>query len=445
MPAKEKYVDVNEQADDTANDHHYDAPKPKVRKRTWAKRIAFRFFFPPILLWDASKLLVNTLAGNKVGEQVLPAQNLGVADQEAFETKIAGINHSADLTADKYTVVTHDGAKLDTLQINHKNNDAVLPNQKQFIINFVGNGMQYEDIIDEMENDARELDCHVIGFNLRGVSNSKGKPKSKNDLVTDGIAQVQRLLDDGADPENITLKGHSLGAGVATLVAAHFHDHHQKVNLFNGRSFSTVTNFVIGQIRTADTNDRHNGHQETPGKKIIGWLAKPFVKFAMALTKWEIDAARAYKKLPESHKEYMVVRSSKRNRIRDGHLLKDDPVIPHYASLHTSLKSERTKQKTEIEDTIIALHATSTHALINQEIKAAQKKLIEARKHLRQRKMVADFKGDNAHVISMDELRDRYKKKTANDYFRAFFKRAHEHHEMEKAAANRVNQSSLHL
>jgi hypothetical protein len=289
-----------------------------------------------------------------------------------------------------------------------------------------------------MKSDARELKCDVIGFNLRGVSQSTGKPRSKNDLVTDGIAQVQRLLDDGADPENITLKGHSLGAGIATLVADHFHDHGIKVNVFNGRSFSTITNFVVGQIRTADDRDKHTGHQETFGKKILGWLAKPFTKFGVALAKWEIDAESAYKNLPDSHKEYMVVRSSKADRDRYGNQLKDDPVIPHYASLHASLKDERKEIKAKIDETINLLGNTSTDALVQEDLTKANMKLKDARHHLKERKMTASNKGENAHCTDMDKLKDRYKQNTANDFFRGFFKRAHTHHEKVKASSNQA-------
>ena len=65
-------------------------------------------------------------------------------------------------------------------------------------------------------------------------------PESFQDLVTDGIAQVQRVLDLGANPKNITLDGLSLGGGVADLlVAYHFHQLGKQVYLWNDRSFAT--------------------------------------------------------------------------------------------------------------------------------------------------------------------------------------------------------------
>jgi hypothetical protein len=36
--------------------------------------------------------------------------------------------------------------------------------------------MCYEEIMDAMEGDAKELSCNVIGFKLRGVSQNSGTP-----------------------------------------------------------------------------------------------------------------------------------------------------------------------------------------------------------------------------------------------------------------------------
>lgn len=93
------------------------------------------------------------------------------------------------LSHKEHKIITHDGAELDTLEIIPKNQDTTSKDRK-YIINFVGNSMAFEQIIDEMQEDAKELNRVVIGFNLRGVSKSTGQATSKDDLVTDGIAQV---------------------------------------------------------------------------------------------------------------------------------------------------------------------------------------------------------------------------------------------------------------
>ncbi|CDZ79463.1 Alpha/beta hydrolase family protein [Legionella massiliensis] len=277
--------------------------------------------------------------------------------------------------------------------------------------------MCYEQIIADMQADAAELECNVVGFNLRGVGNSTGHPQSKQDLVNDGIAQIQRLLDAGVSAENITLKGHSLGGGISTLVADHFHKQGYKVNLFNGRSFSSLTNFVVGQIRTGSSE---TGHEETFGGKLLGWLAKPFVSFAVRLVKWEMDADDAFKAIPAEYKEYMLART--RREMRTAEVL-DDPVIPHYASLHAALKTERQIQKDNLDDVI----ATAPNATRD----AAKK----ARASYQDRKMENDNPRGHGHVTPMDNLHSR-SGKTATTFFREFVGRAHSEHGNKPAVDN---------
>jgi hypothetical protein len=256
----------------------------------------------------------------------------------------------------------------------------------------------------------------------------------ERDLITDGIAQVQRLLEkDGIRPENITLKGSELGATVATKVARHFHKRDQKINVFNVSGFSTVTNKYVGKIRQLGANS-NTGHQETIGGKILGWFAKPFIKLFLVLSQWEMDAASAYNELPDTHKEYMVVRSSKNTRKNDSHV-KDNSVITHYASLHAALKEERTKKKAELDELASSLRNANTQILIKNNLDQAQKNIAEARAHLRERKMQTAFSNDEGHGAPMDTLRDRYKGNTADHFFHQFFTRGQNDQHQKTAAS----------
>lgn len=200
----------------------YNAPKPKYSGWEWFKFIAIRAVFPPVLLWDLIKIGANKLLGEWVSGLVLPAQNENFDDLAVSDDTVSNYNED-DLICEKHDVITHDGAHLDTFEVRHRPQESIDPKYQKYIINLVGNGMCYEHIIDDIKEDSKALKANVIGFNLRGVGQSTGKAKSSEDLVADGIAQVQRLLDQGVSPQNITLKGHSLGAGVASLVAQHFH------------------------------------------------------------------------------------------------------------------------------------------------------------------------------------------------------------------------------
>lgn len=318
----------------------YFAPKPQSTYGQWFKFIAIRLILPPLLLWDILKFLINKLAGAAVGRLVLKGQTIDFSNVRRDDVKALD---TETLKHVKHRVITYDGAHLDTFEIQHQSQKMIEIEQRKYIINFCGNATSYENIIAEMQEDANALNCHVIGFNFRGVSQSLGRARSKNDLITDGIAQVQRLLDKGIKPEHITLKGHSLGAAIATLVTQYFHQQGKPLRLFNGRSFSSLTNVLVGFIRTGGPN--YAGHKESHHRKLLGWLAKPFIKLALLLTNWEINAGDAFKAIPAHDKEYTVVRTKRQERFDS---ILDDTIISHYASIHAYLKNERRAQKAQM-------------------------------------------------------------------------------------------------
>ncbi len=387
----------------------------------WTKTIAARVLFPPVLLWDLSKKAVNALLGETVGRLVLPAQDIDFS--RAHINNVSALDKK-NLTHERHTIVTSDGAELDTLEIKHAAQKDTEAQYQKYIISFVGNASAYENTIDDMQGDAQALQCNVVGFNFRGVNHSSGRAKSKDDLVTDGIAQVQRLLDQGVSPQNITLKGNSLGAGIASLVAHHFHQQDKPVNIFNCRSFSSITNFLVGQIRTSDSE---TGHQESLGKKILGWILKPIIKVLVSLTQWEIDAESAFKAIPDEYKEYIVVRTNKAGRNES---VLDDPVIPHYTSIHAALKDERQAKKAELDTLIKAKQeakkqngADNTMEL-DKEIAALESE----RNRFKERKMINNHPYEpNGHIVNLEELIN-HNGKTGHTFFREFVQAANERH-----------------
>ncbi|KTD44656.1 protein SidB [Legionella quateirensis] len=394
----------------------YKAPKPQYTNWQWFKFIGLRTVFPPVLLWDLLKLGVNKLAGKAIGSLVLPAQDNAYStwkyrDPSRFNTD--------QISCKRHTVVTHDGAELDTFEIKLKSQKQVDPKYQKYIINFVGNDMGYEHIVDEMRQDAVELDANIVGFNLRGVGMSTSRALSKDDLVTDGIAQVQRLLDKGVSPQNITLKTFSLGAGVGSLVAYHFHQLGQPINIFNSRSFSNITDFLVGHTRL-DKNENGDavGHKESFGGKILGWIIKPIIKLAVNLANWEIDAIDAFKNIPKEYREYIAVRS--RKEIRENRI--DDPVIPHYASIHKGLSDERKAEKAKIDRLISATDKNDTRKI--EELTAARKKVSS------DRKMEAAYNGADGHNSDPNKLHNRFDK-SAHTIFKEFVAKVKEDHGVE--------------
>ena len=393
---------------------HYRAPKPTFSRWDRAKFIAIRVIFPPILLWDLIKIGFSKLLGEGIGELILPAQKMNF---------ILAMDNPIDygrLVCKHHIIETYDGARLDTFELDHQSQKALESKYQKYIINFVGNASCYERHIEEMKNDAEVLQANVVGFNFRGVYDSSGKAKSSEDLVTDGIAQVQRLLDQGVSPQNITLKGHSLGAGIAALVANHFHQLKQPINVFNSRSFSTISDVLVGHIRLErDEKGLPLGHKESLGKKILGWLATPFIKLALALVKWEIKAGAAFRRIPEAYRDYVVVRSKKSERDQRT----DDPIIPHYASIHKALSSERHRKKSEIRK---AIDEVARHPKQNK------KALEQAREEIKNgRKMKTHEEKEDGHNVSLSLLHNQFGK-SGQAVFTDFVCRATEDHAVRK-------------
>lgn len=130
-------------------------------------------------------------------------------------------------------VVTHDDCYLDTLELQ-------FPKAEQYIINFVSNEMCYEQIFSLMLIEAKKHESNIIGFNYRGVNQSTGQVAVLSNLVVDGIAQVQRLLDAGVPPAKIFLKEHNFKLAITQLVITYFRDNGISINLFDNSSSSQI-------------------------------------------------------------------------------------------------------------------------------------------------------------------------------------------------------------
>ncbi len=397
----------------------YIAPKPKPILSEILGGI-FYWSLPPTALWNISSYVANSFAGEKLGKRVLPAQDNPELKEEAAELRASFFRRSGYVSAnlERLSVQTYDNAILDTFEITPKNN-VDRANDRTHVIYFNGNAGCYERGIIHMLDNAIELNVNVIGFNYRGVADSIGRASSKDDLIIDGIAQVQRLLDRGVDPQKIVLRGNSLGGAIAALVCKHFHDRGQKISIFSIRSFSTLSNAYVGWVRTGFPEDYH----ETMYRKMLGWLAKPFIMFVFALCNWELDGYSAYKAIPEEYKEYLTVRSSKEKRKLER---KDDTVISHYASLHLALKPERRVIKQQLQTAKDELLAVSNCChLMKADLTSSLMKIDDAKKRLQERKMEAMADDIEGHNVHLHELTNRYGQ-TGHRFFQQFVNRVHD-------------------
>lgn len=311
----------------------YKAPKPDYPHSNRALAIFLRIIFPIILLWDLISYLVNKAVANsdRLLNQYLPSRMKKEVDHSA-------LSELTSAQVSSHIVKTHDGAELETLDIKPKDKD--LDKEAPCIINFLGNDSLFSDLeeVESLKEQVDDQSMRVVAFHYRDVGGSKGKIKCADDFVIDGIAQVQRLLDEGVQPNKITLKGHSFGGAIASKVAAHFHRLGKTIKVFNDRSFSTGTNRYVSSYRYKSIEGSYP--IKTTGNKFIAMLMYPFIKLFLVLSQFEINAGKAFKSVPEAYRDYIVIRPLKIERSR-----MFDPYMPHYASIHRMLNAGSGRHK----------------------------------------------------------------------------------------------------
>jgi pimeloyl-ACP methyl ester carboxylesterase len=336
--------------------------------------------------WVGLKWAVSRLFGARVRKEVLPAyQNEkerytdpNTPEAWAFQDACFKKVRETKNVNLKWIKVTTSDAELDTVEISPKEGP-ITPTKKQsrpHIIRFLGNTIRYRLQMDEAIDEVQEHDCHIVLFDYRGVGLSRGELRSQWDLVRDGVAAVRRLLDEGIPPEKITLDGQSLGGVVATLTAKYLYDRGIHVKVFSDRSLSSTTHFVVAWIRGFGYED---GYHTSFLGRIAGWIAYPIVKLAVSLVDWDMEAGKAFRSLPVTHREHLVLRSDKHQRnpphadnpamIVDTPI--DDHVIRHWASIHAALRGERRpskralkregKSKQEIKQQVSDYHKASVY------------------------------------------------------------------------------------
>lgn len=307
--------------------------KPVKPKKTSEEKVLSAMFwlFPLTAAYGAVRFVVNGLFGKLMGKAIVPALKIPQDDPQTLAATNASkiFEHQNNLLTYATQVPTYDGASLDTLEIQNPEEAKKPTKQQTFVINFMDRFDNYAVKRKQFAKQALELPANQICFDYRGVNKSSKAPRSYKDLVTDGITQVNRLLDLGVAPKNIVLNGDDLGAAIATFVAQHFHERNINIRVFNSRGFATLTKDVVGRIGVklknpdVDFNNKKlkvfaaDEKHPTPATglaRFVKTLAAPFVKLGLSLTRWEMYPAGAYYNLPERSKEFITVKPSKQER-----------------------------------------------------------------------------------------------------------------------------------
>lgn len=285
------------------------------------------------------------------------------------------------------------------------------------IIYFTGNGSRFENMIKTMCIDADSLDATVIGFHhsnfgFSGLPGSDGQltsvfPRSQSELIEEGVAQVQRLLDKGVPPQKIVLCGHSLGGGIATLVAWHFYQRNQPItiNLYNDRSFASIAQIVSGWLEATISEDSPSSLQT------ILKAFKPTIQWILNCADWNLNAGEVIHKLPDNTWDYRTIRQDNSSAA-----FIDDEIIPYTASIAQipEVIAAVEKQAQSLQDKESAQKQHHFYKSEDDNIQVSTKNNVLT---------MTFFSSNKCHMVSPFFLLNHGKQK-ANEHFASFVNKA---------------------
>ncbi len=211
-------------------------------------------------------------------------------------------NHKLNL--DFFSLETGESAVLDSVAMSKKSGPIDYATEK-FIIFCMARNQNYISWMKNF-NDCHEfINATIIGFNYRGIDCSKGMTWTQDNMVNDALAQVKRLLELGAKPENIGLEGMCIGGAVATLAAAELHAQGLKVFLYNERSFRSIPRLITGHLLPSENSNWMNP-LNLLRFGMVGIIYITVVPFVY-LSNWSLDAEEAWEKIPSYYKNYAVI------------------------------------------------------------------------------------------------------------------------------------------
>lgn len=232
------FVANNAEAETLPNKKEY--PKPASGL---SRYIAFRLIHPAQFIWPGSSRIFKDIRNYQARKSDLDQQLMRFDINDA--SNICTVQRINNYDENKHVGVEPNHRCFYATTLRAKDNPPEKDVDAVHVIYVSSNADCYELNIDEMEHEAKN-GAVVIGFNPMGVGLSPGHSRGPEDIEACLETVIDALLAKGVPCKNIVLKGRSLGAAIATKVAAK--DEYQKpgdgVTVINDRSFKKMSDAV---------------------------------------------------------------------------------------------------------------------------------------------------------------------------------------------------------
>ncbi|MDR3624363.1 MAG: hypothetical protein P4L16_04400 [Chlamydiales bacterium] len=229
--------------------------------------------------------------------------------------------------ARQVTIETADQVKLDTIVIEHSSQQSRAATEQKWIVIMPGNLMCYEQFLNLAKKFSDKIQVNVLFGNYRGVMRSEGAATSLHDLVLDGEAMIQYLLQQKVPQENILIHAVSLGGGVGAEVASYHQNEHDGMHLYSDRSFSTLASAIKSVVPLAITLMPQMNLVGRVSARLMSWIGPRLLgnmgAMAASLGGWKLDSLANFQKV--KGKKFIIYSHG-------------DGIIRYHASLYKALK-----------------------------------------------------------------------------------------------------------
>jgi hypothetical protein len=114
----------------------------------------------------------------------------------------------------------------------------------RWILFFLPNLAIWEDLYYPLKDLHKLTNANIICYNYRGCGMSTGAPICEEDLISDGVLILEKLLKK-VKAEHVLVHGFSIGGGIATQVVARLAQKGIYVTFCNERSFNSLAQVII--------------------------------------------------------------------------------------------------------------------------------------------------------------------------------------------------------